>query len=157
LHTSLANYRAGDEVTVRYLRGDKKHRAKVLLKDWAELPGHEWRARTDCGKPESPVTEENLTIDEPNGVHDVQPLDLTDVQMYPNPTDGNFALSFTLDPGPLTVSITDINGKVVYNENNENQSGRYTRDIELKDLPQGNYVLTVKQGEKIYTDQISKQ
>ena len=77
--------------------------------------------------------------------------------MYPNPTDGVFALSFQLTPGPLTVSITDINGKVVYNENNENASGSYIRDIDLKDVPQGNYVLTVTQADRVYTDQISKQ
>lgn len=157
LHTSLSNYRAGDVVLVRFLRGEKKMKARVELKDWAQLPGHEWRARTDCGKPEAPVTEDQVINDEPNGIDDARILDLADVRMYPNPTEGQFALSFSLKPGPVNVAITDINGKVIYNEEYENLSGQYSRDINLKDIPQGNYVLTIKQGDRIYTDQISKQ
>ena len=157
LHNALSNFRAGDVVTVRYIREDKNMKVRVELKDWAELPGHEHRARTDCG-PAVPVDEpEQKLSDELGGLSDVNSLRLEDVRMYPNPTDGLFALSFSLEPGPLSIAITDINGKVVYTESNENNSGSYNRDIDLKSIPQGNYVLTVTQGDKRYTDQISKQ
>ncbi len=156
LHLALSHFKPGDEVTVRYNRGEKSQKARVQLKDWAELPGHEWRSRTDCGEPEI-VKEVVADNDGPVEVREIKSLQLENVRMFPNPTDGAFALSFTLEPGPLTVAITDINGKVVYSENNENTSGRYTRDIDLKSVPQGNYVLSVTQGDKIYTDQISKQ
>lgn len=158
LHLALSHFKPGDVVTIRYDREDKSRKAKVELKDWSELPGHEWRSRSDCGEP--PVITDQVIDskkDNPIGPSSLQPLVLQEVKMYPNPTDGVFALSFNLQPGPLTVSITDINGKVVYNENNENTSGTYTRDIDLKDMPQGNYILTVTQGDKVYTDQISKQ
>ncbi|MEO5905992.1 MAG: PDZ domain-containing protein [Saprospiraceae bacterium] len=156
LHLALSHFQPGDEVTVRYNRGEKSQKTRVQLKDWAELPGHEWRSRTDCGEPE---TVKDIVIDnqDPVEIREIKPLQLENLRMFPNPTDGAFALSFSLEPGPLTVAITDINGKVVYSENNENASGTYTRDIDLKSVPQGNYVLSVTQGEKIYTDQISKQ
>lgn len=156
LHNALSNFRADDVVTVRYIREDKNLKAKVELKDWAQLPGHEHRARTDCA-PVVTVEPEDNRRDAPGGLANVNALQLQDVRMYPNPTDGAFALSFSLEPGPLSVTITDINGKIVFNENKENSAGTYYRDIDLKSIPQGNYVLTVTQGDKRYTDQISKQ
>lgn len=159
LHLALSHFQPGDVVTVRYTRDDKKMKSKVELKDWAQLPGHEWRARTDCGEPKSLKQDnpEDLKKDNPIGLTGIETLRLDDVRMYPNPTDGLFALSFSLEPGPVTVSITDINGKVIFTENNENNGGAYNRDIDLKNVPQGNYILTVKQGDRIYTDQIAKQ
>ncbi|MDQ3015498.1 MAG: PDZ domain-containing protein [Bacteroidota bacterium] len=157
LHEALSNFRSGDVVSIRYIREDKNMKARVELKDWAQLPGHEWRARTDCGQPIVSEETEETRSDDPNGLATANSLKLEDVKMFPNPTDGAFALSFTLEPGPLTVAITDINGKVVYNENSDNVTGTYTRDIDLKGIPQGNYILTVTQGDKFYTDQISKQ
>jgi hypothetical protein len=156
LHLALSHFKPGDVVTVRYNRNEKSEKARVELKDWAELPGHEWRSRTDCGEPE--IVKEVVTDNKvPVEIREIKSLQLENMRMFPNPTDGAFALSFTLEPGPLTVAITDINGKVVYSENNENASGSYTRDIDLKSVPRGNYVLSVTQGDKIYTGQISKQ
>ena len=156
LHLALAHFRPGDEVTVRYERGEKKRNAKVLLKDWAELPGHEWRSKSDCGKSEPAITEIPVEED-PNVIAGIQTLELTDATVYPNPTEGVVALSFKTNPGPLKVSITDINGKVVYSENNENASGLYKKEIDLTTFPQGNYVICVKQDGKLYTQQIAKQ
>jgi hypothetical protein len=156
LHDALSNYLPGDVVTVRYQRGDKSEKARVELKDWAQLPGHEWRARTDCGQP--PVTEEeNAIIDTPDSPSNVKELQLQDAQVFPNPTEGAFALSFTAEPGPLTISVTDANGKVIYHENNDNTTGSYHQNIDLKGLPQGNYIISVTQGDKVYTNQINKQ
>ena len=31
------------------------------------------------------------------------------------------------------------------------------KEIDLKGIPQGNYVISVKQGDKVFTEQISKQ
>lgn len=159
LHLALSHFQPGDVVTVRYVRGEKNQKARVELKDWAQLPGHEWRARSDCGP--DPVTEDKpvdkVLQDGPAGSPNIQPLDLQDPIIFPNPTDGVFAFSFRSDPGPIAISITDVNGKVVYHENNDNTSGSYNRDIDLKGLPQGNYIISVNQGEKVFTEQISKQ
>jgi len=159
LHLALSHFQPGEMVMVRYIREDKKLKAKVELKDWAQLPGHEWRARTDCGQEEKPDAEE-LVIDENNGLSatpNIQPLVLQDAKVFPNPTEGVFAFAFRTNPGPLTVSITDINGKVVYTDKDDNPTGSYYQEIDLKGLPQGNYIITVKQGDSLYTNQISKQ
>jgi hypothetical protein len=159
LHLALSHFQPGDHVSVRYDREGKSSKSKVSLKDWSELPGHEWRSRGDCGKDQVQDVKENepLIQDDPVAVRFLQPLTLEDARIYPNPTDGVFSFSFTAEPSPLTISITDVNGKVVYHEENDHTTGRYNRDIDLKDLPQGNYIIAVKQDEKLFTQQISKQ
>ncbi len=157
LHDALSHFVAGDVVAVRFVRGDVNMKAKVELKDWAQLPGHEWRARTDCGNPSKDEDVTQGPVEGPTSTQNPQQLDLQNARVYPNPTEGAFALSFQSNPGPLTISITDVNGKVVYKENNDNTTGSYHHDIDLKGVPQGNYILSVNQGGKIYTQQISKQ
>ncbi len=159
LYEALSHFRPGDRVTVKYDRDGKSLKVKADLKGWSELPGFEHMAtRTDCGQPEVP-TEVNTDQlrDDPDGLSNVQTLELEDARIYPNPSDGVFSFSFNTKPGPLTVAITDVNGKVVYSDRNENPSGSYQNDINIKDMPQGNYIITVNQGDKFYTQQISKQ
>ncbi|MDZ4749406.1 MAG: PDZ domain-containing protein [Saprospiraceae bacterium] len=159
LFSALSHFRPGDRVTVKYDRDGKSLKAKADLTGWSEIPGFEHMSRSDCGQPEVPteINPDQSTRDNPNGLSDVQTLELEDARIYPNPSDGVFSFSFNTKPGPLTVAITDVNGKVVYSDRNENASGSYQNDISIKDLPQGNYIITVNQGDKFYTQQISKQ
>lgn len=158
LHLALSHFQPGDVVTVRFDREGKSQRTRVELKNWKDLPGHEWRSRTDCGQPtvvEETKTEESILRDnQPSGL---QTLEVEDATIYPNPTEGLFAVSFTTTPGPITVAVTDVNGKVVYQDNSENKDGLYKKEIDLKGLPQGNYILSVTQNDKVFTEQISKQ
>ena len=158
LHLALSHFLPGDKVTVRYNREGKARKVNVELKDWKDLPGHEWRSREDCGEPVEPATtEDNSLRDDPPGLSNIQPLELQDATIFPNPTEGVFAFSFRTTPGPLTVAITDVNGKTVYNESSENPDGYYQKEIDLRGFPQGNYVISVSQGDSIFTEQISKQ
>lgn len=155
LHQALANFFPGDEVVVRFEREGKKSKVRVHLTSWAEIPTHAWRARSDCDRP----TPDPIDIDteEDPQLSGTTLLQLEDAVMYPNPTEGRFALSFTTEPGQLSISITDVSGKVVYQEVNDNSTGYYKREIDISEVPTGNYVLSVKQGSKVYTQQLSKQ
>ena len=160
MHEALSHFQPGDVVKVQYIRDDKNYKVKVELRDWAQLPGHEWRARTDCGNPmkEEVIDESKLDPGEGlSGIANSQSLQLEDARIFPNPTEGVFALSFKTAAGPVEISITDVNGKVVYHENNDNATGSYNRDIDLKGMPQGNYIISVSQGSKVFTQQLSKQ
>ena len=157
LFFALSNFRAGEVVDVRYERNGNILNTKATLKDWTQIPGFEYKARTDCDEPEIPAQSKRDETDGPTSIPTVQPLELQDARIYPNPTDGAFALSFTAQPGPLNVSICDANGKEVYRDVDTNFQGAYNRQIDLKGMPQGNYIITVSQGDKVYTRQISKQ
>lgn len=158
LFFALSHFRAGDEAVVVYDHEGKTYQKKVLLKGWDQIPGQEFRARTDCGNPEPVVVHHDQPVlnDDP-GLNSIEPLVLEDAQVYPNPTDGVFSFSFRTAPGPIAVTVTDVNGKIVYRDLNDNDSGNYSNEINIKDLPQGNYILGVLQGEKRFTQQISKQ
>jgi hypothetical protein len=159
LHFALANFLPGDEVRVDFMRDGKYQHTNVKLTNWSDIPGHEFRARTDCGQPELPtvINRDDPDIDDPTGTRDILPLELEDVRIYPNPNDGIFALSFTPEPGPLSVTISDVNGKNVYVDQLSNIGGQYRRDINISDVPAGNYIISVTQGNKVYNQQISKQ
>ena len=161
LHFALSHYKAGDKVDVRFEREGKTQHASVTLKGWEQIPGHEFRAPADCPQEEEAISNDGeQTIDDPDGlsaVPEIQPLELEDASIFPNPTDGVFALNFKANPGPITISIVDANGKTVYKEDQKDFAGRYSNEINIKDFPQGNYVISVKQGEKVYTRLIAKQ
>jgi PDZ domain/Secretion system C-terminal sorting domain len=157
LFSAISNYLPGDRVTVRYIRDGKSLKVRADLKSWSEIPGYEYQARTDCGQPADDGKNQADIDDGISGTNDIHTLDLKDARIYPNPTDGVFSFSFNTTPGPLAVSITDVNGQVVYRDLNDNTTGTYQNDINIKDLPQGNYIITVNQGDKVFTQQISKQ
>lgn len=66
---------------------------------------------------------------------------------YPNPTQGEFTLSFTAkETANTTVTVTDMAGRSVYSEQLDNFSGDYTKMLNLSEQPKGNYLVKVSQG-----------
>lgn len=65
--------------------------------------------------------------------------------VYPNPTDGNITLSFEIPgTGKTYITITDVNGKLVYEEQlGEAFSGRYKKEINIG-TAKGSYFIEVK-------------
>ncbi len=157
LHFALANFLPGDKVNVDYMRDGQYMHTTAVLKNWSEIPGHEYRSRSDCGEPEPPIETTRDEPDGPTGLHQIQALELADARIYPNPSDGVFSLSFTPEAGPVSVTISDVNGKVVYEDHRLDGAGLYTRDVNISDVPTGNYIISVTQNGKVFTHQISKQ
>src|SRR5690606_19557140 len=87
----------------------------------------------------------------------IEALEPGDLRMFPNPTDGPVEVSFTTAPGPLHVSVTDANGRIVFQDRSENGAGRYDGRIDLDKFAPGQYLLTVTQGDRVFTQQIVKQ
>ena len=72
------------------------------------------------------------------------------IQVYPNPSEGIFTLSYTGKSTLVQIVITDITGKVVYNEKKNNNLNQ----IDLSTYPKGLYILKVITGNDILTERI---
>jgi hypothetical protein len=73
----------------------------------------------------------------------------------PNPNYGTFDVIFSesIVADKLLIEVVDINGKVVYTQNNENSS---RISISLNSLNSGTYFLQVHINGKIYTNKFQK-
>jgi len=77
------------------------------------------------------------------------------IEVFPNPGDGYFNMSFQLDPENKTsIEITDMSGKQMLKESMEMASGMYTRQFDMKNYAKGEYLINIKQGKKSTTRQI---
>lgn len=79
---------------------------------------------------------------------------LHNVNIYPNPTNGSFEISFVADASmTYDVSITNSLGEEVYFTEVKNFTGSYTHDVSLNNLSDGIYFLNINNG----TNKISKK
>lgn len=74
-------------------------------------------------------------------------LDPIRIRYYPNPSSGRFTIDMELaDSAPIEVSIVDLSGKVIHEEEVRTFDGKYTREFDLSEKPAGIYLLQVVQG-----------
>jgi hypothetical protein len=109
--------------------------------------------KNDKGQPVT-YNKKIMIIDKADNTSKVRNEELK-IEVFPNPADGFFNVSFQLDPKNKTsILITDMNGKELLKETMEKASGIYTRQFDLKDYAKGNYLINIKQGKKSVSRQI---
>ena len=75
----------------------------------------------------------------------VETFALSNLNIYPNPNDGRFTVSFTQDfISDVTVELVDLAGKTVYKELIEDFSGSYHKMFDRTDVASGNYLLRIR-------------
>lgn len=68
-------------------------------------------------------------------------------QCYPNPTSGLITLEGDVQPdAPLTVTVTDVLGHVVFSLEDRPANTRYERTIDVSHLATGTYLMTIRSG-----------
>lgn len=72
------------------------------------------------------------------GLNDPEPAEARGMTAYPNPANAQLTVNTTGVDGMCTVRITDVLGKVVYNE-----EGTATKKIDVSDFKNGVYLVTV--------------
>ena len=101
------------------------------------------------------------TPDEPYVLHFEQAEDGADGQMTlsPNPADDFVTVSVTLaEPAPVTVSIFDVSGRVLYTSDTEAaDAGAYSMDVNVSAFPAGNYLVELHAGDKVYVGKFIKR
>lgn len=69
------------------------------------------------------------------------------ISFFPNPSSGRFTLSFELELNkPVQVSIVDLSGKTLYEEEVKTFDGKYSKEFDLSERGEGIYLLQVIQG-----------
>lgn len=82
-------------------------------------------------------------------------LNLTTLNLAPNPNKGQFTMSFSLpETGNTEIIITDILGHQVYSESLNNFTGEYSKSLDLSSKARGEYLLKITQNGKSATANI---
>lgn len=66
--------------------------------------------------------------------------------VFPNPATGQIAVSCTTTQGALEITVYDMQGRTVYNEEKTIASGTYKAQINLDNQPRGTYFVVVRNG-----------
>jgi Secretion system C-terminal sorting domain len=87
---------------------------------------------------------------------DVKKLDnglaVEQLNFYPNPSNGQFNLSFTsAEKGDLTLVIRDVQGREVYKHESKDFSGQFDQSLDLSTESKGVYFLTLTHKNKSMT------
>ncbi len=77
------------------------------------------------------------------------------LKIYPNPATEKVFVSLNLDQKkPLTISITDLNGRIVFEENTFSPQRRFSKEINLQGLSKGMYLLSAQSGSNVRTTKL---
>lgn len=79
-----------------------------------------------------------------------------DINIYPNPNDGRFTLSFESDDNqPVRLSVKDISGKELINKEVPKEGGLYQTEVNLGTSKPGVYLVILSQGKSVVTKKIT--
>ena len=111
-------------------------------------------AMNDCGGADTMSVQVTASM---AGIED-QSLEDRGINVYPNPTQGDVTVDFTMLLGEdITLILTDMNGRVVYSDMISNQMGGYQKHVSLSDLSDGMYILRIDTENESITKRIVKQ
>ena len=80
----------------------------------------------------------NIVISGPVGQDEITAGN-TDVRIVPNPSEGIFTVSMASSTGDVSLTITDVTGKSIFNAEYRNQGQSFSRQIDLSHIAKGIY------------------
>lgn len=98
--------------------------------------------------------EEEIIADSPQDIIIDNSLKVEQWRAFPNPAFGSLNVQFQAAAVPTTVRLIDSRGRSVYREVMNRFDGYYDQQIDLSEVPPGNYFLQVVQGDEFVTEKI---
>jgi len=77
------------------------------------------------------------------------------VKVFPNPSQDKINVAFIGSSEDVSVLITDILGKQLFNQKYSNPSGHFNEQINIQNFNLDNAILTIMQGGKVYSQKIT--
>ena len=75
--------------------------------------------------------------------------------VYPNPSSGHITIDVNMPgKGKADLTITDMNGKVVYSEQLPETDGKISKEIDLSKNGKGMYSIRLSKGGKVIVEQV---
>lgn len=86
---------------------------------------------------ENSTAKANIMLEESN----------SNTSIFPNPNDGAFRIRYQSDEAVKTkITVTDAKGKKVFEDNLGKFSGKYDKEVNLKEFGSGTYTITIESG-----------
>ena len=89
----------------------------------------------------------------PASVLNVNKVDFTVFNIYPNPSNGNVSISLS-SVDDVQVSLYDIRGRLISSEKHVNNSGTFSKELNFGTVSSGVYLLKVNSGDKTATKKL---
>jgi len=101
------------------------------------------------------LTNEELKLIGKNGKDQSASLDIKDLSLAPNPSSGSLEISLFLPKkGLTTISVYNLEGKLIHEEKLNDFTGRYQKQLDLSSNPKGIYFLNVSQNKESITKKL---
>lgn len=102
---------------------------------------------TDANSCSNSITQ-NINVADCTGIEEY--INSGDVNVYPNPTNGMFTINVTsANFNELNISISNIQGKEIYNFTERNINSDYNKQIDLEGIAKGVYFIKINTGTEL--------
>ncbi|MBI3509356.1 MAG: T9SS type A sorting domain-containing protein [Bacteroidetes bacterium] len=79
------------------------------------------------------------------------------ISVFPNPNSGVFTLSVNANVGDVQITITDVQGRIIYSSLESNVTAGFTKQIDLGNVSSGLYLVKLNTANEQHVEQISVQ
>jgi hypothetical protein len=85
-------------------------------------------------------------------------LEVADLKLAPNPSNGMFSVMFDLPArGDAELRVIDVNGRVIYQETMNDFQGSYRKEFDISGQSKGIYYMQITQNGKTFSRKIVTQ
>ena len=147
LISKLNEYKTGETVEVSYLRNGQA--AKTTVKLGTKVISIRKPKDIDIFLGEDEAADETIFEEAimPEVIPADKQLEMMQMDLYPNPSEGEFNLNFETEANPTNLTITNEKGDTVFTKEMTNFNGVFSDKIDIRNQPSGTYYLTISQGE----------